>query len=164
MVAPVPAEISKLPPRNLPCSSRRSGPTNSRPVNLLQPLASLFPTPVLCFQQLAASFPKIPGVVGYPKRIYGTPGWGVPRFPFQPPTCPLLTHPLSSSSGQTLCFLSHPCNPSSFMRLRTLLPNGAPLSSALPSTCALFPSSRGCTPSKHCPLLAVHYPLSRLEA
>ena len=64
MVAPVPAQISKLPRRNLPCPSRRSSP-NSRPVNVLQPLGSLFPTPVLCFQQLAASFPK-------------TPGWGVP--------------------------------------------------------------------------------------
>ena len=64
MVAPVPAQISKLPCRKLSCSSRRSGP-NSRPVNLLQALSSLCAAPVLCFQQLAASFPK-------------TPGWGVP--------------------------------------------------------------------------------------
>src|SRR5258707_12765141 len=66
--------------------ARRSTP-NYRPVNLLRPLHPLFATPVLCFQQLAASFPK-------------TPGWGVARFPFQPPTahCPLLTtrSPLST--------------------------------------------------------------------
>src|SRR5712692_7291079 len=41
--------------------SRRSSP-KSRPLNLLQPLSPLFPAPVLCFQQLAASFPKTPGV------------------------------------------------------------------------------------------------------
>src|SRR5216684_4956889 len=65
--------------RNLSYPSRRSTP-NYRPVNLLRPLHPLFATPVLCFQQLAASFPK-------------TPGWGVARFPFQRPTshCPLLT-------------------------------------------------------------------------
>src|SRR5258707_364142 len=44
------------------CSHNSS--RNPRPFNLLQPLASPFATPVLCFQQLAASFPK-------------TPGWGV---------------------------------------------------------------------------------------
>src|SRR5467141_983710 len=49
---------------NLSHPSRHST-LNSRPFNLLQPLCSLFSTPVLCFQQLAASFPK-------------TPGWGVP--------------------------------------------------------------------------------------
>jgi hypothetical protein len=57
-------------------ASRHSSP-NPRPFNSLQPLCPQFPTPVLCFQSLAASFPKIPGV-GYPERIYGTPGWGVP--------------------------------------------------------------------------------------
>src|SRR5260370_1637078 len=44
------------------CSHNSS--RNPRPFNLLQPLASPFATPVLCFQQLAASLPK-------------TPGWGV---------------------------------------------------------------------------------------
>src|SRR6266404_5006556 len=78
MVAPVPAHISSVP-RKLSCPSLRSGP-NSRPVNLLQPLFPCSVAPVLCFQELAASFPKIPG-------------WGVPRFSFQPPTAhyPLLT-------------------------------------------------------------------------
>jgi len=52
--------------RNLSYPSRRSRP-NSRPVNLLQPLCSLFAAPVLCFQQLAASFSKTPGV-GVPLR------------------------------------------------------------------------------------------------
>jgi hypothetical protein len=64
MVAPVPAHISKLPRRKLSYRSRHSRP-NSRPVNLLQPLFPCSVAPVLCFQQLAASFPKIPG-------------WGVP--------------------------------------------------------------------------------------
>jgi hypothetical protein len=35
---------------------------------------------------------------------------------------------LPSSSTQPLYFLSHPCKPSSFMQLRALLRNGAPLS------------------------------------
>ena len=48
---------------NLAYPSHHSSP-NPRPFNLLQPLASLFAAPVLCFQQLAASFAK-------------TPGWGV---------------------------------------------------------------------------------------
>ena|SRR6266446_4248593 len=69
MVAPVPAHISKLPRRKFSCPSRRSIP-NSRPVNRLQPLGTFSVAPVLCFQQLAASFPKILR-------------WGVPRFPFQ---------------------------------------------------------------------------------
>ncbi len=46
---------------NLAYRSHRSSP-KSRPFNLLQPLASLFAPPVLCFQQLAASFPKTPRV------------------------------------------------------------------------------------------------------
>src|ERR1700693_1408221 len=41
MVAPVPAQISKLPRRKLPCPSRRTSP-NSRPVNLLQASFPLF--------------------------------------------------------------------------------------------------------------------------
>src|SRR5467141_1554435 len=48
---------------NLSHPSRHSTP-NSRPFNLLQPLCSLFSTPVLCFQSLAASFCKTPGVGG----------------------------------------------------------------------------------------------------
>ncbi len=49
--------------RNLAYPSHRSS-LNSRPVNLLQPLCSLFMTPILCFQRLAASFSKTPGVGG----------------------------------------------------------------------------------------------------
>src|SRR4029077_19698523 len=41
-------------------------------------------TPGLCFQQFTASFPKLPGV-GYPERIYGTPGVGV--SPSSVPLC-----------------------------------------------------------------------------
>ena len=55
-----------LPRTNLSYPSRHSS-SNPRPVNLLQPLCSLFAAPVLCFQQLAASFSKTPGV-GVPLR------------------------------------------------------------------------------------------------
>ena len=41
------------------CSHNSS--RNPRPFNLLQPLASPFATPVLCFEPLAASFRKAPG-------------------------------------------------------------------------------------------------------
>src|SRR6202162_6729746 len=85
MVAPAPAHISNLPPRKLSCPSRRSGP-NSRPVNLLQPLRSLFAVPALYFQQLAASFHK-------------TPGWGVPKHVSLP------THQLAPSSLRQLSAL-----------------------------------------------------------
>src|SRR5713101_2772924 len=54
------------PRRNLSYPFRRSS-LNSRSVNLLQPLCSSSVAPVLCFQQLAASFPKTPGV-GVPLR------------------------------------------------------------------------------------------------
>ena len=85
MVAPVPTQISKLPRRKLSCPSRRPGP-NSRPVNLLQPLRSLFAVPALYFQQLAASFHK-------------TPGWGVPKHVSLP------THQLAPSSLRQLSAL-----------------------------------------------------------
>src|SRR5467141_270551 len=48
-----------------------------------------------------------------------------------------------SSSAQPLFFLSHPCNPSSFMRLRTLLHNGALPSLLFSMAPALFLSPRG---------------------
>src|SRR5216684_5504415 len=63
--------------RNLPYPPRRSTP-NYRPVNLLRPLHPLFATPVLCFQQLAASFPK-------------SPGWGVPKHVSLPTHQPALS-------------------------------------------------------------------------
>ena len=53
---------------NLANRSLYSSP-KSRPFNLLQPLGSLFPTPALCFQQLAASFPKTPGVGVSPNSV-----------------------------------------------------------------------------------------------
>jgi hypothetical protein len=83
--------------RNLSYPSRRSNP-NSRSVNLLQPLFCSSVAPVLCFQQLAASFPRIPGV-GYPERIYGTPGWGVPKHVSLP------THQPAASSLRQLSAL-----------------------------------------------------------
>ena len=75
-----------------------------------------------------------------------------PRLRTPPAASPQLTTPthcpslFPSSSPQLLCFLSHPCNPSSFMRLRTLLRNGAPLSLLFSMASALFLSPRGCTP------------------
>src|SRR5216684_3073712 len=55
--------------RNLAYPSRRSS-LNPRPVNLLQPLCSLLLTPILCFQQLAASFSKTPGVGGLSASVH----------------------------------------------------------------------------------------------
>jgi hypothetical protein len=46
--------------RYLTYPSHHSSP-NSRPFNHLQPLCRYSVAPLLCFQQLAASFPKIPG-------------------------------------------------------------------------------------------------------
>src|SRR5229473_2691671 len=65
MFRPV-VELRVLSRTNLSYPSRHSS-SNPRPVNLLQPLCSLFAAPVLCFQQLAASFSKTPGV-GVPLR------------------------------------------------------------------------------------------------
>jgi hypothetical protein len=90
--------------RNLSHLSRRCSP-NSRLINRLEPLFYpeprrdlLFSTPGLCFQQLAASFPKVPGV-GYPECNYGTPGWGVPKHVSLP------THQPASSSLRQLSAL-----------------------------------------------------------
>ena len=63
--------------RNLSHLSRRCSP-NSCLINRLQPLYLLFPTPVLRFQQLAASFPKTPGV-GVPLRNLGDLCVSLPR-------------------------------------------------------------------------------------
>src|SRR6266446_3840903 len=51
-----------------------------------------------------------------------------------------------SSSAQPLCFLSHPCNPSIIMRLRTLFRNGTPLSLLFSMASALFLSPQGWYP------------------
>ncbi len=63
--------------RNLADASRRSS-LNPRLFNSLQPLYGLFPTPLLCFQQLAASFPK-------------SPGWGVSKHVSLPTHQPALS-------------------------------------------------------------------------
>jgi hypothetical protein len=55
---------------------------------LLVSLCALFRARVVCFQQLADSFCKIPGV-GYPECFYGMPGVGMPlasRPPLPLPT------------------------------------------------------------------------------
>jgi len=72
MVAPVPAQISKLPPRKLSYPSRRSTPNSCRLI-LLQTLLHSESRQPLWNQANPNSFAKTPGV-------------GVPRFPFQSPT------------------------------------------------------------------------------
>jgi hypothetical protein len=82
MVAPVPAQISKLPPRKFSCPSRRSTPPNSYRLILLQTLLHSQSRQPLWNQANPNSFAKTPEV-------------GVPRFPFQSPTAhypPLTTH------------------------------------------------------------------------
>ncbi len=80
--------------RNLSYPSRRSSP-NSCLINLLEPLYSLFPSPVLCFQQLAASFPKTPGV-GVPLR--GDRCTEAQKCPSVSPLPATLTHSVSRKS------------------------------------------------------------------
>src|SRR6266481_9344860 len=72
---------------NLAYPSHHSSP-KSRPFNLLQPLASPFAAPVLCFQPLAASFPK-------------TPGWGVQSLCGNP-CLPSLPRASGTSQGSHL--------------------------------------------------------------
>src|ERR1700720_3174510 len=49
-------------------------------------------------------------------------------------------------TSQVLSSLLHPCNPSSFMQLRTLFRNGTPLSPLFSVASALFLSRRGWYP------------------
>jgi hypothetical protein len=92
MVAPVPAHISKLPPRKLSCSSRRSTPNSCRLI-LLQTLLHSQSRQPLWNQVNPNSFAKTPEV-------------GVPRFPFQSPTAhypPLTTHSPLTTFGMNTC-------------------------------------------------------------
>src|SRR6266403_4280856 len=70
---------------------------NPRLFNLLQPLASPFATPGLCFQQLAASFPK-------------TPGWGVHSLCGNP-CLPSLPRASGTSQGSHLARVSKYAEP-----------------------------------------------------
>jgi hypothetical protein len=65
----------------------------------LQPLSSLFASPSLCFQQLAASFRKTPGVGGTPT---------LPRHAWLPPDL-LPRRPFTPSSGRSLSLSSLEC-------------------------------------------------------
>src|ERR1700720_2953291 len=81
MVAPVPAQVSKLPRRKLSCPSRRSTPNSCRLI-LLQTLLHSQSRQPLWNQVNPNSFAK-------------TPEAGVPPFPFQSLTAhypPLTTH------------------------------------------------------------------------
>ena len=79
---------------NLSYPSRHSS-SNPRPVNLLQPLCSLFTAPALSFQQLAASFCKTPGV-GVPLRTGRCTE--APKCPSVSPLPATLTHSVSRKS------------------------------------------------------------------
>ncbi len=96
--------------RNLSYPSRRSSP-NSRPVNRLQPLCPSSVAPVLCFQRLAASFPKTPGV-GVPLR--GDCCTEVQKCPSVSPLPATLTHSVSRKS-----FPCHSYAPKFFSPLAT---------------------------------------------
>src|ERR1700726_3594872 len=76
---------------------------------------------------------------------------------FHPSTTQPLSRPFARGAGLTLrgliraipqlpCFLSHPCNPRSFMQLHTLLRNGARLSPLFSTASTLFLSPRGWYP------------------
>src|SRR5260370_16454294 len=97
-----------LPQKPPPPPPRHSTP-NSRPFNRLQPLCSLLPAPVLCFQSFAASFPKTPGVgvLSHPAKE-ANPGAAIGNRRI--------------SAAQLPCFLSHPCKPPTFIHLPTLCP------------------------------------------
>jgi hypothetical protein len=69
---------------------------NFRPFNLLQPLGSRFSRPTLCFQQLADSFRKIPGV-GLPVQSLA-PCTEPQRGRFLSPLVAAVTHFMSRKS------------------------------------------------------------------
>ncbi len=62
-------------------------------------------------------------------------------------TCIMLARQITLPQRQLLCFLLHPCKPSNFMQLRTLLRNGVLLSPLHSIISALFLSPRGWYPS-----------------
>jgi hypothetical protein len=120
---------------------------------LLYSLAAFFVPPVVCFQQLAHSLTKIPGV-GYPgptfglsvgvnegsrcrRRICGTPGWHT-RSPSSPvtPKSPLLRKKRKNRSLQVLCLplLQTPCRVSPFPATLTQTPGMGVCSDAVPLT------------------------------
>ena len=123
--------------RNLADPSRHSSP-NPRPFNRLEPLSLLFPTPVLCFQQLAASFRKTPGV-------------GVPLREFARCTeaqKPLFVSPLLATLTHSVSRNSFPCHsyantrdmgvtaPNFFLPLTPIF-EGPPLTSARSVSCSV---------------------------
>src|SRR5216683_3206174 len=87
-------ELRVLSRTNLSYPSCHSS-SNPRPVNLLQPLCALFTAPALSFQQLAASFPKTPGV-GVPLR--GGCRTEAQKCPSVSPLPATLTHSVSRKS------------------------------------------------------------------
>src|ERR1700682_4207811 len=88
---------------NLADTSRHSS-LNSQPVNLLQPLCRRQKSQLLWNQANPASFCK-------------TPGWGVPRFPLQPPTA---HYPLLTTHSPLTTFKINTCKSVSKQRTLTL--------------------------------------------
>ena len=162
MVAPVPAEISKLRAR----STRSSAPppthnslrtahpplrplcsllcvlcvalfsvlgTQARQLSCLHrfaaslsSLCALFCTRFLYFQHLAASFHKMPEC-GIRRSTWRTPGWGVPRFPFQSPTAHyprLTTHSPLTTFRMNTCKSVSKQNTLTIFRMNTYAKQG----------------------------------------
>jgi len=135
--------------RNLSYPSRRSTP-NSSLINRLEPLCFLFPTPVLCFQQLATSFPKTPGV-------------GVPVEKFRvsdPPTCRRFRTPTPSFLITSLQPLQFQAITHSFAQRRSAILPVLNSFRTLSIATGVVPSG---SPTTHYPLPTTHYPLSCLK-
>src|SRR5258708_37572277 len=84
-------------------------------------------------------------VLSLPSRYDPCSLGGTQRTP-PPSEMPLRDSP----AHQLLCFLSHPCNSSGFMQLRTLSRNGAQLSLLFSTASTLFLSPRGWYPCDLC--------------
>jgi len=138
-----------LSQRNLSYRSRRSS-LNPRPVNLLQPLDSLFLTPILCFQQLAASFHKTPGVgvlFGFRPTIQSlTSAFATVTHSLSRKSFPCHSYANTREGGATRPSpnLEHLTSNLCFYRY---MRHVAPLSPVPSLDCAYLPSPRGCT---HC--------------
>jgi hypothetical protein len=119
----------------------------------LSSLCALFCIRFLYFQQLAASFHK-------------TPGWGVPRFPFQPPTAhyPLLTTHSPLPALNSFASYHIPATPAVSCSYALFCATARRYPLPFQALAHSFHRHGVYPPPVRCPLLAAHYPLSRLEA
>ena len=140
--------------RNLSYPSCRSS-LNPRPVNLLQPLWALFAAPVLCFQQLAASFCKTPGM-GVPLRdgrcieaqkcLFVSPLFATLTYSVSRKSFPCHSYANTREGGATRPSpnLEHLTSNLCFYRY---MRHVAPLSPVPSLDCAYLPSPRGGVPT-----------------